>query len=111
MSEGAWLVVDGRVLAALEVAADRRARRRGLRGRADFEGALVLRPCRQVHTFGVPFPIDVAFCEGDGTVVATTSLRPRRVSRLSLRSAFVIEAPEGAFARWGLRRGDKVEIT
>ena len=40
----AWLVREGDVLATAEVAETRRARRRGLLGRRDFEGALVLRP-------------------------------------------------------------------
>lgn len=110
MAGQAWLVSDGRVLAALEIAADRRSRRRGLRGRERLEGALLLRPCRQVHTFGVRFPIDAAFCDGDGTVLAVATLRPRRVSRVVWRAALVIEAPEGASARWGLAPGDRVEV-
>lgn len=110
MAEAAWLVTDGRVLAAAEVASGRRERRRGLRGRERFDGALVLRPCRQVHTFGVRFPLDVAFCDGDGLVVAMTTLAPRRLSRPALRAAFVVEAPAGAFERWGLRPGDRVEV-
>lgn len=110
MRPDAWLVCDGRVLAALELASDRRERRRGLRGRDEFEGALLLRPCRQVHTFGLRFAIDVAFCGADGNVLATTALRPRRISRPFPRAAFVVEARAGAFDRWGLRRGDRVEI-
>ena len=106
----AWLMVDGRVLAAAELARDRRARRRGLRGRQTFEGALVLAPCRQVHTFGMRFPIDVAFCAGDGEVLRTCVLAPWRVSRPSLVAAFAIEAFSGAFDRWGLSPGDRVEI-
>lgn len=105
-----WLVREGRVLAAAELAATRSARRRGLRRRDAMEGALVLRPCRQVHTFGVRFPIDVAHCARDGRVVRVARLRPRRVSRIVLRAAFVIEAEGGAFARWGLAPGDVVEI-
>src|ERR1700730_13648605 len=75
-----WLVREGDVLATAEVAETRRARRRGLLGRSDFEGALVLRPCRHVHTLFMRFRIDVAFCDGDGVVLRTTCLRPWRVS-------------------------------
>jgi len=105
-----WLVRDEDVLAVAETAGSRHERRRGLMGRDDVEGAFVLRPCRQVHTFGMRFPIDVAFCDGTGTVLHTCSLRPRRVSRVVWHSAFVVEARSGSFERWKLRPGDVVEI-
>jgi len=105
-----WLVRDGDVLAAIEVADTPARRRRGLLGRDDLDGALVLRPCRHVHTFGMRFPIDVAFCARDGQVLRTRSLAPWRVGPLVLRAAFVVEARAGAFERWGLRVGDCVEV-
>jgi uncharacterized membrane protein (UPF0127 family) len=106
----AWLVRDGEVLAAVEVAETARARRRGLMHRDRFDGALVLRPCRNVHTAGMKFPIDVAFCDGDGTVLRTKTLAPWRISPVVRRSAFVIEAEAGAFDRWRLARGDRLEL-
>jgi uncharacterized membrane protein (UPF0127 family) len=106
----AWLVRDGEVLAAVEVAETTRARRRGLMHRDRLDGALVLRPCRNVHTVGMRFPIDVAFCDGDGTVLRTTTLAPWRISPVVRRSAFAIEAEAGAFDRWRLARGDRVEL-
>jgi uncharacterized membrane protein (UPF0127 family) len=105
-----WLVRDGEVLAAAEVACDARARRKGLVGRDSFEGALVLRPCRQVHTFGMRFAIDVAFCDVSGVVLRIATISPRRMSAPVWRAAFALEAPEGAFERWGLRAGDRVEL-
>ena len=105
-----WLVRGEDVLSAAEVAPSRRRRARGLMGRDDLEGALVLRPCRQVHTFGMHFPIDVAFCDGSGFVLHMSTLPPRRVSRPVWRSGFVIEARAGSFERWKLGLGDLVEI-
>ena len=105
-----WLVRDGEVLAAAEVARTRRERTRGLLGRDGFTGALVFRKCRQVHTVGMRFAIDVAFCRADGVVLRISTLRPWRLSPLVWRSAFVIEAEAGAFERWGLRVGDRVEV-
>jgi uncharacterized membrane protein (UPF0127 family) len=105
-----WLVRDDDVLAVAEVAASRGQRTRGLMGRDVFEGALVLRPCRQVHTFGMRFPIDVAFCDREGFVLHMTCMTRRRVSRLVWRSAFVIEARAGSFERWKLAPGDVIEI-
>lgn len=105
-----WLVRDGDVLAAVEVADTARSRRRGLLGRDAFDGALLLRPCRNVHTARMRFPIDVAFCDAEGVVLKTVSLPPWRVSPWVRRSAFVIEAQAGAFERWNLRVGDCVEL-
>lgn len=105
-----WLVRDGEVLATAETASGRRARRRGLLGRAGFEGAYVLRPCRQVHTVGMRFAIDVAFCDRAGRVLHATTMRPGRVSRPVLRAAWAIEAEAGAFGRWELAVGDRLEL-
>jgi hypothetical protein len=105
-----WLVREGDVLATAEVAGDARARRRGLLGRDAVEGVLVLRPCRHLHTFGMRFPIDVAFCSGTGVVLRTCTLPPRRLSPVVPRAAFAIEAAAGAFDRWRLRAGDQVEL-
>jgi uncharacterized protein len=105
-----WLVRDGEVLATAECARTRRERSRGLLGRDGFEGALLFRKCRQVHTIGMRFAIDVAFCTADGTVIRTSTLRPWRFSPLVWRSKLVIEAEAGAFERWNLRPGDRIEI-
>ncbi len=105
-----WLVRDGEVLAAAEVPAGSRGRARGLLGRDGIDGVLVLRPCRNVHTVGMRFPIDVAFCDSTGVVLKMATLRPRRISPLVVRAAYAIEAEAGTFARWNLRVGDSVEL-
>jgi uncharacterized membrane protein (UPF0127 family) len=106
----AWLVRGEDVLAAAEVAVTRRQRRRGLSGRDELEGVLVLRPCRQVHSFRMRFSIDVAFCDRDGFVLHVVSLAPWRLSRPVPRAYFAIEARSGAFDRWKLVVGDIVEV-
>lgn len=106
----AWLVSDARVLASAEIAADGRARRRGLLGRDDVEGAFVIERCRWVHTIGMRFPIDVAYVDEDGQVVKTTRMRRFRIGLPVRRGRTVIEAQAGAFARWELRTGDEVEL-
>jgi uncharacterized protein len=106
----AWLVRDGDVLATAEVAHTARSRRRGLLGRDAHDGALVLRPCRHVHTAGMRFPIDVAFCDAEGVVLRTVTLAPWRLSPYVRRAAFVVEAEAGAFDRWRLRAGDRLEL-
>lgn len=105
-----WLVRDGQVLAAAEEPVGSRGRARGLLGRDGIDGVMVLRPCRNVHTFGMRFPIDVAFCDRDGRVLRASCLVPRRISPLVLRAAYALEAEAGAFDRWNLHVGDHVEL-
>jgi uncharacterized protein len=106
----AWLLRDDEVLATLEVAEDRRARARGLLGRDGIDGALLLRPARSVHTVGMRFPIDVAFCDGDLRVLRVTTMRRHRVGRPCLKARCALEAEAGTFAHWELRPGDQLEI-
>jgi uncharacterized membrane protein (UPF0127 family) len=106
----AWLLREGDVLASLEVADSRARRRRGLLGRDGIDGALLLRPARSVHTIGMRFPVDVAWCDRDLVVLRTARLGRHRVSRPLLRAHAVVEAEAGAFARWGLAAGDRLEL-
>jgi len=109
-STSRWLVLDGRVLATLEVAETRRARGRGLLGRDGIEGALLLRPARSVHTVGMRFPIDVAHLDGDLTVLRTATMVPNRVGRVVWRSRGVLECEAGTLDRWGVKVGDRLEV-
>ena len=106
----AWLLREGEVLAALEVTENRRERMQGLLDREGIEGAILIRPARSVHTVGMQFPIDVAFCDKELVVLRTLRLRPGRLTRPMLRGGCVIEAEQGAFDRWRLRPGDQLEI-
>ncbi len=96
-------------MASLEVADTRPARRRGLMGREGIEGALLLVPARSVHTFGMRFPIDVAWCDSDLRVVRLAQMRRRRLSRPVPRAHAVLEAEAGSFTRWSLKVGDPLE--
>src|SRR5439155_25656242 len=98
----AWLVREGGdVLASAEVARKVRARTAGLIGRdpGSVAGALVLRPCRQIHTLGMRFPIDVAFCDREGVVLRTVTVAPWRVTRPVWRAGFVSGRARGRSAR------------
>ena len=105
-----WLLRDGEVLSALEVAETREERMTGLLGRDGIDGAILLRPARSVHSVGMAFTLDVAFCTKDLVVLRTIRLRPGRMTRPSLRGGVVIEAESGAFERWKLRPADRLEI-
>ena len=98
-------------MAALEIAASRKARRKGLLGRDGIDGALLLPSARMgVHSIGMRFDLDVAFCDRDMVVRRTVCMKPVRMTRPSFRAPCVIEAEAGAFDRWGLREGDQLEI-
>ncbi len=105
---GERLTVDGRDVAAVEVARTGAARRRGLLGRDVIVGAMLITPCRAVHTIRMRVTIDVAHLTGDGRVLRTETMRPGRIGRPVLRARHVLEAAEGAFATWGLRVGSVV---
>ena len=105
-----WLLRDGDVLAAAEVAATPGQRAKGLLGRDEVRGAMVFPRTRSVHTLGMRFPIDVAFCDRDMVVVGTTTMAPWRIGLPRRRARSLIEAEAGAFERWGLHVGDHLEI-
>jgi uncharacterized protein len=44
------------------------------------DDALIIDPCRRVHTFGVAYDLDVVFCDRDLTVLHVETLPPRRAS-------------------------------
>jgi len=89
----------------VEVAGTRAQRRRGLLGRDGLDGVFVIEPCRQVHSVGMRFPIDVAFCARDGRVLRVSTIRPGRVSRVVWRSRFVVEAEAGRLRALGVEPG------
>jgi uncharacterized membrane protein (UPF0127 family) len=105
-----WLWCDGRRVGALEVATSVPARVRGLLGRDGIEGALLLRPASSVHTQGMRFPLDVAFCDGQLVVVDVIALGRHRLARPRLRARAVVEAAQGQFGRWGLQPGSQLAI-
>lgn len=107
--DGAWLVSGERVLASAEVAATRARRRRGLLGRDRLDGVLVI-PTRAVHTVGMRFVIDVAYCDARGRVVRTTTLAPGRVAAPCWSARWVVEAPAGALASWGVQVGSVLQV-
>ena len=70
----AWLVHDGTVLASVERADSVKSRTKGLLGRDEIDGALLLRGTKSVHTIGMRFPIDVAFCDDEMRVLRIVTM-------------------------------------
>ncbi len=88
------------------------SRFRGLLGRAGLnpgEG-LLLAPCRGVHMFGMRFPLDLAFLDRDGLVVALYHrLEPGGRSSMHREAWGVLELPAGVLAATGTGVGDRLE--
>jgi len=106
----AWLVHEGTVLASLERADSVRSRVVGLLGRSEFEGALLIDKTKSVHTLGMKFPIDVAFCDDDLRVIRIVTMARHRVSRIEFGATCVVEAEAGRFRHWKIEPGDQLEI-
>ncbi|MBI3649092.1 MAG: DUF192 domain-containing protein [Actinobacteria bacterium] len=91
---------------SVEVPTTMRERARGLRGRdglAPGHGMLFPR-ARSVHTFGMRFPIAVAFLDRDLVVRQVRRLPPRRLA-WSLCARHVLELAADADVRPGTRLG------
>ena len=88
-----------------------RARGLLLRKRPPRDQAMLLTRCRAVHTFGLWYPIDVAFCTGDGTVLEVVrAVGPCRVARCH-RAGQVWELPAGLAEELDLQAGDRLAAT
>ncbi|GHC66831.1 DUF192 domain-containing protein [Streptomyces cinnamoneus] len=107
----AQLRIIGGPVVPIEIAASYRARTRGLLGRDGVQGALLLTPAGSVHTFGMRFPLDVAYLSRDFVALAVRTMPPGRLGLPRVRARHVLEAEAGRMAEWGLRPGTRVEIT
>jgi uncharacterized membrane protein (UPF0127 family) len=70
----------------------------------------MLRPCRQVHTFGLHQTIDVVFCDKELRVLHVAQLRPRRISRFVRAADVCIELAAGRVAACGIAVGARLTI-
>src|SRR5262249_47328564 len=72
---------------------------------------LWLKPCRQVHMFGMRYPVDVAFLDDEHRVVGLVPcLLPWRVSPKLRQATSVVEVPAGTLERLGLVEGVRLAI-
>jgi uncharacterized membrane protein (UPF0127 family) len=104
----------GAILAdRIERAATPLARLRGLLGRRSLPHgqALLIEPCKSIHTFFMRFPIDAAFLSRDLRVLrAIPTLKPWRATLLYPSAAIAVELPAGTLVRTGTREGDTLEV-
>lgn len=82
----------------------------GLLGRSSLkqEEALIIKPCADIHTIGMRFPIDVVFVDKKKRVVKIVhGLKPFRLARASKAKA-AIELSAGAADRQNIKVGDEL---
>lgn len=104
-----WLLREGDVLAAVDPPAGGWP--------ATIRGASVRRAPVLVHTLSANRRRDVAWCQDGRTeggepcleVRYIATLAPRRIHRPALKGA-VLVAEDGAFERWHLQVGDRLQI-
>jgi uncharacterized protein len=85
------------------------ARLRGMLARpAPVPGeGLLLTPCRSIHMYGMRFPLDIAFLDANGAVVATyRSLQPGARTRWHRSAMHALELPAGTLESSGTAVGD-----
>ena len=93
------IIKEGKVLGEkIHLADSFWLRLKGLLGKKALErgSGLLLRPCRQVHTWFMAFPLDIIFLDKEGQIVELIrGLGPGQVSPLVVRSQQVLEMPVG----------------
>ena len=84
----------------------------GLMGRKAMPGcfALILMPCRQIHTFFMRFTIDVIFLDrGLRVKHVIEKMRPWKISKLVRGSHVVVELPGGTL-EGRVTQGDRLKL-
>ncbi|MDD4689641.1 MAG: DUF192 domain-containing protein [Eubacteriales bacterium] len=77
----------------------------------DGEG-MILKPCKQVHTYFMGYSIDVIFLTEENRIIYLQSnMEPGRVSSYIKKANSVLEVPEGTINKWTLKVGDVLDIS
>ena len=118
------LLIDGRPVADVRIAATYAQRLRGLLGTDASSAPLLLSPANSVHGWGMRYALDIAQLSGDRplepsgpagsggwlTVVRVASLRPGGLVGPRRGVKHVLEAPGGTFTKWELTPGSRVAL-
>jgi len=118
MAAGPFVVRNrtrGAILASrVQLADTPRARRTGLlkHDKLDAGEGLWIYPTQGIHTFGMRFPIDVAFIDRRMRVKRIYHrLAPFRLTSLVWSAKSVLELPSGCLARTQTAVGDELQIS
>ena len=105
---------NGTILADnVEIAGNFMKRLKGLMGRPGLNKgeALILYPCRSIHTFFMNFPIDALFIDRNAFVLKIIeNMKPYKISPVIKKSYMVVELPAGCLSSTGTTAGHHLEI-
>jgi protein-S-isoprenylcysteine O-methyltransferase Ste14/uncharacterized membrane protein (UPF0127 family) len=77
----------------------------------DREKGLYITPCNGVHTFGMRYPVDIAFLNSEKRVVRLIrGLRPNRMTGIIRSAKSALEFPSDTLAEGDIRVGDVLRI-
>ena len=88
-------------------------RLKGLMGTASLSrgSALLISPCKQVHTFFMRYSLDIVFLDESHYIVhLVNSLPPFRISPYIKKSKKVLELPARTIEEYELKVGDKIDM-
>lgn len=73
--------------------------------------ALLLYPCRAIHTFFMRFPIDLVQVDDRWQVIGTCELlQPGRISAYAGAAAYCVELPAGTVENSSISAGDRLQL-
>lgn len=101
------LTRSGKQLLKIRFANTFLTRLRGLLGRCPLgpDEALVIKPCRSIHTYGMKYTIDVAFLNSVGEVLVLATVKPSSTAFCNY-SVAVVEMAEGTANRLLIQVGE-----
>ncbi len=68
---------------------------------------LYIKPCRDVHSIGMAYSLDVVFLDKDSRVIKLAKLPVRSMQRCQ-SAAGVVELPEGSIKQLGIQLSDRI---
>ncbi len=107
------LTTGGEIAGNVVVARGLFARMKGLLGKKEMaEGdAMLIEPCKGIHTFGMRFAIDAIFFDSRSRVVAVwKDLQPNRLTPYYFRASSVLELRSGTLDKIPVNMGDEVGL-
>jgi uncharacterized protein len=113
LQKGSLLMGPGGPVASKVYVADTiGSRLRGVLGRPALaaDEALVIKPCSQIHTFGVRYDLDAVFCDDRMRVLHVETVPPGRMSKRVAGADVCVELLGGRAATCGVAEGAVLHI-
>jgi protein-S-isoprenylcysteine O-methyltransferase Ste14/uncharacterized membrane protein (UPF0127 family) len=85
----------------------------GLAGSSDLDPSMVLWliPCKQIHTYGMTYPIDVLYLNRSGKVIgALSNVQPNTIPQKANNTMSVLELAAGTIQEQGIKEGDQLGV-